>query len=448
MKKSSIQARIHTLSERRSERGNMCSKFNLGRRIRFIFIQLACLAIGRLSAGDSPSAFPIPPELNQNVQFWIDVYTKYSKDQAIIHDMDNPLRIYAVVDLKAFNNLPEKRRDKLVEDQKKCIITIIKKLEEKNWNASELTEGELKIFELFGENHKPEVFQKAAERVRSQTGLRESFMEGVVRSGKYLSEIRKVFKRYGLPEELVYLPHVESSYNVRAVSKAGAVGVWQFTKSTGKLFLTVTDELDERKDPLLAAEAAAKLLRHNYKVTGNWPLAVTAYNHGLLSIRKAMSELNTDDLMRIILYYEQKPFGFASKNFYAEFLAAVRVAENPSAYFGDLPYDPPLVFKTADLPLVLNIDVVGSAFRTNADTLKELNPAFKQPILKGKKGIPKGYKLRLPAETDITAAYETLTSQGYLPRGAYRAWCEGAEKELFQFIEQTGKDDHAFGPHT
>jgi hypothetical protein len=81
-----------------------------------------------------------------------------------------------------------------------------------------------------------------------------------------------------------------------------------------------------------------------------------------------------------------------------------------------------------------------------SDTLASLNPAFKQPILKGKKEIPRGYSLRLPFKTDLIAAYETLTSDGLLPRGAYRAWCEGAEKELFRFIEYSGENGRALEP--
>jgi membrane-bound lytic murein transglycosylase D len=401
-----------------------------------------------LSAQNPIGPFPVPPELESNVAFWVDVFTKYSKDQAVIHDADNPTRIYAVVDLKDFGKLSDTKCDKLVEDQKKGIAAILRKLGEKSWEASELSEGELKIFMLFGDHPKPEAFQDAAERIRAQSGLKESFQDGLVRSGRYIDAIRKIFEDNGLPEELVYLPHVESSYNWRAVSRAGAVGIWQFTESTGKLFLRVNDALDERKDPFLSAAAAAKLLKHNYEVTGKWPLAVTAYNHGLLSIRRAMKDLDTDDLMRIIQYYEHKPFGFASKNFYAEFLAAVRVARNPSPYFGNLTPDRPLQFKSEELPLSLGIAAVERAFRVKSDTLASLNPAFKQPILKGKKEIPRGYSLRLPFKTDLIAAYETLTSDGLLPRGAYRAWCEGAEKELFRFIEYSGENGRAFEPNS
>lgn len=441
--KSEIQIKILSILriQRNPRRGRMC----------FILLQLTCLALGRLCAGESSAAFPVPPELRPNVEFWVDVFTKYTKDQAILHDNVVPLRIYSIVDVKGLSrDIPKekKKRESLVDKEREGICSILKRLGDPDLDGTTMTEQELKVRGLFDDSAKTGDFLKAAENIRSQSGLRESFAEGLVRSGRYIDEIRRIFRTWGLPEELVYLPHVESSYNWRAVSKAGAVGVWQFTKSTGKIFLTVDDAIDERRDPLLSAEAAARLLKRNFEVTGKWPLAVTAYNHGLLSIRNAMETLGTDDLMRIILSYEHKPFGFASKNFYAEFLAAVEVAKNPSRYFGDVVPDPPIVFSGEELPVSLTLAAAQRAFRCDRDTLAALNPAFLPSVLKEKAAIPRGYTLRLPGDTDITAAYETLTSEGFLPRGSYRAWCKGAEKILFQFIESSERGPDAFGPHT
>jgi membrane-bound lytic murein transglycosylase D len=428
-----------------------CPNFNLGRRIPFVLIHVAFLLCGRLSAGESAVAFPIPPELRPSVEFWVDVFTKYTRDQAVLHDMDDPLRIYAVVGfsgLSSDNPKEKKKREALVEAEKDRIVSILKNLGNPDRADTRLTEPERRIRKLFDDSANADAFLKAAQSVRSQSGLRESFAEGLIRSGRYLGEIRRIFRAQGLPEELVYLPHVESSYNWRAVSRAGAVGVWQFTRSTGRLFLTVNDAIDERRDPLLSADAAARLLKHNFEVTGNWPLAVTAYNHGLLSIRKAMEQLNTDDLMQIIRFYEHKPFGFASKNFYAEFLAASQVARNPSAYFGDLVSDQPFEFLGEELPVPLTIEAVQRAFRCGRDTLTALNPAFLPPLFKAKGIIPRGYALRCPPHVDIAAAYETLTSDGYLPRGASRAWRKGSEKFLFHLIESSERGRDAFGPRT
>jgi membrane-bound lytic murein transglycosylase D len=422
-----------------------------GRNPLLLFFLSLCLSAARPAAGGCGDVFPIPSELKPNVAFWVDVFTKYTKDQAILHDNEVPLRIYSIVDVKGLSrDIPgeRKKRDSLIERETKQIISLLKRLADPERTDTMMTAQELKIRVLFDGHAKPGDFLKAAENIRSQGGLRESFTEGLIRSGRYMDAVRRIFEDRGLPGELVYLPHVESSYNWRAVSKAGAVGVWQFTKSTGRIFLTVDDAIDERRDPLLSADAAARLLKRNYEVTGKWPLAVTAYNHGLLSIRRAMDTLATDDLMRIIRSYDHKPFGFASKNFYAEFLAAVEVAENPSPYFGDLIFDPPVEFRGEELPVPVMLAAAQRAFHCGRDTLAALNPAFLPAVLNGRMAIPRGYRLRLPADADVAAAYETLTSEGYLPRGACRAWCKGSEKDLFRLIESTGRPPNAFEPHT
>ena len=102
-----------------------------------------------------------------------------------------------------------------------------------------------------------------------------------------MKEIKRIFKEVGVPEELSVLPHVESSFQLQAYSSAGAAGIWQFTRSTGRLYMKVGYEVDERRDPIVAAYAAAKLLKHNYKQLKSWPLAITAYNHGVNGMKRA-----------------------------------------------------------------------------------------------------------------------------------------------------------------
>ena len=110
-------------------------------------------------------------------------------------------------------------------------------------------------------------------------------------SGQYMIFLKKIFKKYDLPEELIVLPHVESSFNYKAYSSAGAAGIWQFTRGTGKQYLKISYEVDERLDPILSTEAAAKLLKRNYEVLGSWPLAITAYNHGAYGMKRAVKKL-------------------------------------------------------------------------------------------------------------------------------------------------------------
>lgn len=397
--------------------------------------------------------FPSPPELESNVLFWVDVFTRTSRDRILLHDMDEPGRIYAIVDVTGLSPdvaSQKKKREKKAAEERDRIASMLKRLAERAEGDTTGTDEEKRLIRLFGPSTKPETFRRSAERIRPQSGLAESFLEGLIRSGRYLGEIRRIFRDRGLPEALVYLPHVESSFNHKAVSKAGAAGAWQFTRDTGRLFMTVDDAIDERYDPLLSADAAARLLKRNYEATGRWPLAVTAYNHGLVSIRKAMRELNTDDLMEIIRAYEAKPFGFASKNFYAEFLAAVRVASDPETHFGAVIFSPPDRFAVMELPVPMKLDMVRRVSGADRDTLAALNPAFRKAVLAGEREIPKGYALRLPASADMRAAFEALASLNLLPRGSWHAWCRETDGDVFRFIdpEKEGVRRDGFPPRS
>ena len=136
--------------------------------------------------------------------------------------------------------------------------------------------------------------------------------------------MEKIFRDRGVPASITTLTFVESMFNPNALSNVGASGIWQFMKSTGKEYLIVNRFIDERRSPLKATRAAAQFLMENYKKLKSWPLAITAYNFGPNAMRKAVQKLNTMNLSTIIREYKAKNFGYASKNFYAEFIAANR----------------------------------------------------------------------------------------------------------------------------
>jgi hypothetical protein len=180
----------------------------------------------------------------------------------------------------------------------------------------------------------PALIDDLLDNVHTQLGVKERFRDGVVRSGRYVDQFRQIMTNQGVPAELALLPLVESSFqNVR--SKAGAVGVWQFTSGTGRSYLRITSKVDERLDPVRSSEAAAHLLRDNYAALGAWPLAITAYNHGRGGMLAAQKE-HGSDLPKIIDEYRGPVFGYASMNFYSEFLAAVEIYDNYPQYFGEL----------------------------------------------------------------------------------------------------------------
>jgi len=199
---------------------------------------------------------------------------------------------------------------------------------------------------------------------------------------------------------LVVLLHVESSYNPLVRSSVGAAGIWQFTRFTGKHYLRVDHVVDERFDPHKSTQAAARLLQRYHAVLKSWPLAITAYNHGLSGVRRAVRETATDDIGEIVRQYKGSRFGFASRNFYVAFLAAADISRNPEPYFGVLERDHPDSHWIVKLPVYLPLSALTEQLDLDADVMRALNPALQRSVWKGKKYVPKDYHLRLPPSVD------------------------------------------------
>jgi membrane-bound lytic murein transglycosylase D len=265
-------------------------------------------------------------------------------------------------------------------------------------NPTGLTADERRLHDLFADDAAPDRFLAAADekRLRAQRGLRERFAEGVRVSRRYLPEMERIFRAEGLPVELTRLPLIESCFNLEAYSKAGAAGIWQFMPATARLYMRVDGLVDERRDPIAATGAAAKFLREMYERLGSWPLAITAYNHGPRGVARAVSATGTTDIGRIVEDYGGTGFGFASRNFYAEFLAALDVERDYRTHFGDLPLDPPRQFREHRLRAPTGILQVARAAGTDRDEIARLNPALSDAVIAGRRPIPGGYRLRLP----------------------------------------------------
>ena len=194
-------------------------------------------------------------------------------------------RIYGIIELADADRYDGRKINKQrIREAKKMYRRILGKLMRGKDPAGPV---ERKVAEFFRPDAKSEDFRSAMRNIRCQTGQKDRFRAGVIRSGAYMDEIKRIFRNEGLPEDLSYLPHVESSFNPKAYSKSGAAGIWQFTRSTGKHFMKVGYTIDERRDPTLSSHAAAKLLRQNFWKLKNWPLAITAYNHGASGMLRA-----------------------------------------------------------------------------------------------------------------------------------------------------------------
>lgn len=300
----------------------------------FSLVLLAGLAAGP-AAAEIPG-FPVNG-LEDRIAFWETVFTQYGGDDLIIHDAERVHLVYDVVDEDSRRSgmrrveqlLDEVRRnidspDGLSEDARQIYDRIAAV-------GVEMTAGNIAVLR---------------SRIHIQRGISDRFRDGVVRSGRYVGYFEDVFEGEGVPKVIALLPLVESSFENTARSSAGAAGIWQFTRSTGRLFMTVSGRRDDRLDPAISTRAAARLLRGNYDALGNWPLAITAYNHGRAGMQRAQ-RAHGPDMAEIIRNYTGRTFGYASKNFYAEFIAAVNVYENYALYFGPLALDAPLDFSQA-----------------------------------------------------------------------------------------------------
>jgi membrane-bound lytic murein transglycosylase D len=381
---------------------------------KFLVVGFIFLLAWSAASSKRVGPFPVPDGMQLRVQFWVNVFTQYSVEQAVFFDADKPERIYSVVDFNQISPhaiLSRDEKREILSKEKNRIVSLLKALSVREYREEELNGESLRIFRLFGRGPKPGTFIRAAGSVRIQRGMKETFKAGVERSGRYLEQMKAVFRDKGLPEELVYLVHVESSFNYHARSRSGAAGMWQFTRSTGRQFMNINPICDERKDPYISTDAASRLLMKNFLALGNWPLAITAYNHGLAGMKRAVRRTGSKDFSLIDQYYRSRSFGFASKNFYAEFLAAVQVARNPSAYFGKIVYDANEKFQIVKIPFSLNIDEAARVFRVKEIEVQQFNPALDRAILRGTRPIPKEYALRLPEKASVLGVVEKIRSQ-------------------------------------
>lgn len=340
--------------------------------------------------------FPAYPGIKSNVVFWKKVYTKYSTTQGIIHDSNNLEIIYEVIDLEKqgggrARKINRKRIKKAKEKYKKILRKLVR-------NRSASTQEARRVAKLFGPEGNRAIFRKAMRNIRYQLGQKDRFRKGIIRSGTYFPEIKRIFRSQGLPVDLAYLPHVESSFNPEAHSKYGAAGIWQFTRSTGKRFLALSYALDERRDPIRSSYAAARLLKENYKKLGSWPMAITAYNHGVAGMLRAKRTRGSYE--EVFKRHKSRLFGFASRNFYSEFLAAREVAKNYQQYFGDLKLNSPGKSWKVVLNGYASIKDLARHFKVDITAIRNLNRSLRKPVYNGQKYVPKGYTLRLPYTTD------------------------------------------------
>ncbi len=349
-----------------------------------------------------PLQFAVNERMQKNVDFWLRIYSQYFSYQGLVHDAKYVNHIYEVIN---FQESPEKPAT-LVKRSKQKWKTLLLSVHQKQKTPEKMNADEKVLFDSFADIDEPNKFLNAAhrKRLRLQQGQRDRFLEGLYQSGTFLPHMEALFKQANLPIELTRLPFVESSFNLRARSKVGASGIWQFMRSTAKLFITVNDAVDERNDPIRATEAAVKLLRLNYESLQNWPLAVTAYNHGRTGMMKAVRKVGSDDLSDLVLGYRSRSFGFASSNFFTELLAAIEIEQNVDKYFGKIERAKSLEFVEVKLPDFIELKTLLDGTHLDFEGVKELNPGLTEAVYTGRLLVPANYILRMPKAAHVESA--------------------------------------------
>ena len=346
--------------------------------------------------------FPVPASLVPSVEFWRAIFSTYGSTETVIHDnlyLDVIYEVVDVSDLKREGASPavlELTRERRVEAAIARYRRILRRLS--GDRSVEVASGDVeRVRALFASSSGWDSdLGTARSRVRGQGGLRDRFHEAIEISGMFMPGIERALAQHGVPLEVRCLPFVESMFNYRARSVAGASGVWQFTRATGRMYLQIDSAVDARSDTLLAAEGAARMLADNYRRVSSWPVALTGYNHGIAGMARAVRQLGTTDMGVIAAQYQSPSFGFASRNFYSEFVAAVVTYAERDRLFPDARPRPELKFdEFAPSRFVSMLDL---AHLTGADVgeLVGLNPALHEDVSRGTMLLPSGYRLRVP----------------------------------------------------
>jgi len=234
--------------------------------------------------------------------------------------------------------------------------------------------------------------------VRLFSTERKGFVEGALSRGtRYLPMVRQIFAEEGIPTDLAYLAVVESGFKNSAKSRAKAVGMWQFIRSTGRIYgLTGNAWVEERMDPVKAARASARYLKNLYNSCGDWYLALVGYNAGPLTTERAIDNLGTKnfwDMARSRWLRNQ------TKNYVPEILAAILIGHFPERYGLNVVSMPPFVYETVEVDNMTSLSVLARFAGTDVEALKDLNPELLRA------STPPGrYTLRIPPGTSGTTA--------------------------------------------
>jgi membrane-bound lytic murein transglycosylase D len=359
---------------------------------------------------DIPDPFPAPAELDDAVDFWSKVFGVWRRDQVAVHDDTHLGLVYVVLDLPGEVGESQTPAQKaFVSEHVEALKRQLRGLEVKLRKGQALSDAETALKNRITYGAGSGAVFGVSERLRTQRGMRERFLRGLEISGRYDAMFRDIFREAGLPPDLAYLPHVESSFVANARSSVGAAGIWQFMPSAARVFMQLNSAVDERHDPVAAARGAARYLNNSYNRLGDWGLAITSYNHGVGGMERARAQFGPD-IGRIVKDYKGQLFGFASRNFYAEFLAVRNIITHVDKYFpGGVRYEPSLAHDRIHLDRPRSAARIAATYGTSVATLVAINPAWTPAAARGAVALPANVEVWLPAGTLAKYPHGTAT---------------------------------------
>ena len=272
-----------------------------------------------------------------------------------------------------------------------------------------------------GDNHKTiplEENKDVLEEIRSfQTIERKQFEEAYQRSGLYRNMILEELRKEGLPDELSWLPLIESSYKIKALSKARALGLWQFISSTGYRFGLKRDRwVDERMDPVKSTQAAVRYLTELHTFFGDWTTALAAYNCGEIRVQNVIRTQRVNYLDNFWDLYRQLPRETA--RFVPRFIAAALIISTPQKYGFSLPEpDPPIKFETLTVDYPFKLSAMATALGVDAAELTSLNPELRHDSTPAYE-----YCLRVPEGSAEKASLAVNNLPRWIPPEAQYTW--------------------------
>lgn len=307
--------------------------------------------------------FHIPSILQESVRFWLKIYTQWTSRQAILVDSNHLGVVYEVIDMRkmaqtarnrmVYEILSQRRVKATVEKYKAAFLSLAK-----NSHPKHPTHEQSVILEAAKKLPHPVSFMKMKKDLKVMRGQRDHVIKGLLVADEFLPKMETIFQKMNIPTELTRITMVESSFNLFAGSRVGAFGIWQIMPQTGKgykLTIDPTLRIDERLSPLKSTFAAGKLLLFNYKYLGAWPLAVIAYNHGhahLPRFKKGQYEFSKISHL-FNPDFKGNHLGFASRNYYCEFLALLHAETYQKLVYGESPLEStikPIAFEQLKAP--------------------------------------------------------------------------------------------------